>query len=657
LGIISFLVVFPLVAAGFLLVTKNDRVRGVIVTAAAGIIAAASFVLAAQSLTAPGQLIVFESEAASLLGLAVSLALGLYVLGMSVKHKKPLAGALALVQIGAVLALELFAAHGVAIEHSLCIDTFSVVMALVIGVIGSGICVYALGYMRDFAHHHPEQKDRRPVFFAVMFAFLSGMFVIVFSNSLMWLLTGWEVTTVCSFALIAYTRTGEAVKNAFLQITMNLLGGIAFTLALIYSALELHTLELDGLIAAGLGGAAVALPVMLLAFAGMTKAAQMPFQSWLLGAMVAPTPTSALLHSSTMVKAGVFLLVKLSPLLGMTAVSGGGWNVPGITVMTVGGLTFLLCSLMAITQSNAKRVLAYSTIANLGLITACAGVGTAEAVWAAVFLIIFHAAAKSLLFLCVGTAEHRIGSRDIESFDGLFTSRPWLARMMALGIAGMFIAPFGMLVSKWAAFAAFLDSGNLALVLMLVFGSAATFLFWAKWLGKIIAVAGAGGGAGDAGGAGRDGGAVSLSERSAILLMGALTAGIAAAFPLVSSAVVAPYLDEMFGASALPLGAGDLLIMAGTVALMLLVLAPALASPRAAARDLPVYMSGVGLYGASGADVSFAGSLGAPVAAAQRNWYLEGLLSEKKLGLAGVALASILLALGLAVSAIVTGVM
>ena len=106
---------------------------------------------------------------------------------------------------------------------------------------------------------------------------------------------------------------------------------------------------------------------------------------------------------------------------------------------TVGGVTFLLASFAAISQSNAKKVLAYSTIANLGLIVTCGGIGTAAAVWAGVMLIIFHAVTKSLLFLCVGTAEHNIGSRDIEDMDGLFVRMPKLAGFMLIGIAGMFI--------------------------------------------------------------------------------------------------------------------------------------------------------------------------------------------------------------------------
>ena len=112
----------------------------------------------------------------------------------------------------------------------------------------------------------------------------------------------------------------------------------------------------------------------------------------------------------------------------------------------MGGFTFLLGSAIAISQSNAKQVLAYSTIANLGLIVACAGVGTYKLVWAAILLIIFHAIAKSLLFLCVGTVEHQIGSRNIEDMSRLIVRMPKVAVMMLLGIAAMFLAPFGMLI-------------------------------------------------------------------------------------------------------------------------------------------------------------------------------------------------------------------
>ena len=172
------------------------------------------------------------------------------------------------------------------------------------------------------------------------------------SKRQVWLFTGWEVTTVCSFLLIAYTRTEEAIKNAFRQIIMNLAGGIAFLVALYVMAIQFGTLSfLDFLVIGIQNPALVALPVCALAFAGLTKAAQMPFHTWLLGAMVAPTPTSALLHSSTMVKAGVFLLVKLAPVMyagTMSAQGGFLAATPGLMVILVGGLTFALCSFLAL---------------------------------------------------------------------------------------------------------------------------------------------------------------------------------------------------------------------------------------------------------------------------------------------------------------------
>ena len=277
--------------------------------------------------------------------------------------------------------------------------------------------------------------------------------------------------------------------------------------------------------------ALLVMPIVLLSLAALTKAAQMPFHTWLLGAMVAPTPTSALLHSSTMVKAGVFPMVKLSSLYAI-------YPVTGFMVTSVGAITFLLAALMAISQSNAKRVLAYSTISNLGLISACLGVGAPEAVWAAIFLILFHTVAKSLLFLCVGTAEHHIGSRNIEDMDGMFSRMPHLTRLMMLGIMGMFVAPFGMLVSKWGALVAFAQTGNVLMIMVLAFGSAATFFFWGKWLAELSGVDST---------AKNVEGNVHKTEWMALNTIAALLVLCCVAFPLISSGLVSPYLAMVFG--------------------------------------------------------------------------------------------------------------
>ncbi|MCI8451130.1 MAG: NADH-quinone oxidoreductase subunit L [Eggerthellaceae bacterium] len=633
MALLGFLIVFPLVVAAVLLAVRGDGARNVIVGASAVIIGVASVVLVATNLGTPGVYFEFSSVVLDYVCTGVSVVLVGIILSFAVRYKNLLAGALALVQLVGALVLEFAFAHEVEVPLGLYFDSLSLLMAFIIGVIGSGICVYALGYMRDFQAHEPEgAKDRRPLFFALMFVFLSAMFVIVFSNNMMWMFTGWEVTTVCSFLLIGYTKTDEAIANAFRQIIMNLAGGIGFLVALYVCAIQLETLSFIEFLMLGVADPAlVALAVVALAFAGITKAAQMPFQTWLLGAMVAPTPTSALLHSSTMVKAGVFLLVKLAPIMLMSPV-------PSMMVMLVGGITFLLCSFMAISQSNAKRVLAYSTIANLGLITACAGVGTPEAVWAAEFLILFHAIAKSLLFLCVGTAEHHIGSRDIESMDLLFDRMPRLARFMMLGIMCMFIAPFGMLVAKWATLVSFVDMDQVALVIILAFGSAATFMFWAKWLGKLAGIAGEPKNVEVT---------VHKSEWASLLLMAALLVVACVTLPLISAYLVEPYVVSVYGILGQDIATDNLWIASICVAIVVIVLFAGMGGSKA--RKVDVYLAGVSR---GSEERAFQNALSGTTVATARNWYMDDVFGEKRIAPVGVVFNSIIMAAAFVIAAV-----
>ncbi|NCD25133.1 MAG: NADH-quinone oxidoreductase subunit L, partial [Deltaproteobacteria bacterium] len=200
------------------------------------------------------------------------------------------------------------------------------------------------------------------------------------------------------------------------------------------------------------------------------------FQSWLCGAMVAPTPVSALLHSSTMVKAGVYLVIRLAPAYTGTAFSN--------YVALFGAFTFLATAVLALSQSNGKKILAYSTISNLGMIVACAGINTPAAMSAAILLIVFHAISKGLMFLCVGTIEQKIGSRDIEDMRGLITVMPKTALIAVVGIVTMFLPPFGALLSKWMAVEAAVALP--LVVIMLAVGSALTMVFWGRWLGLLM---------------------------------------------------------------------------------------------------------------------------------------------------------------------------
>lgn len=631
---LGFLIMFPLIVALVLLLVRNNQARNVIVCASAVVIAAASIALVVANIATTGVYFEFSSKAIDTVCTVVGVVIAAVILAFGIKYKNLWASVLAVVQVVLSLVLELLFAHGIAVEYALYFDSLSLLMTLIIGIVGSGICVYALGYMEDFQKHEPEgARDRRPTFFALMFVFLSAMYVIVFSNNMLWLFTGWEVTTLCSFLLIGFTKTEEAIANSFRQIIMNLAGGIAFVVALYVCAIQLGTLSFIDFIAFGCQNPdLVALAVTALAFAGITKAAQMPFHTWLLGAMVAPTPTSALLHSSTMVKAGVFMLVKLAPVMLVCPV-------PSIMVMLVGSVTFMLCSFLAISQSNAKRVLAYSTIANLGLITACAGVGTPEAVWAASFLILFHAVAKSLLFLCVGTAEHHIGSRDIEDMDLLFERMPRLARFMMLGIMCMFIAPFGMLVAKWSTLVSFVEMNQVALIVILAFGSAATFMFWAKWLGKLAGIAGTPENVEIT---------VHKSEWASLLLMAGLLVVACVLLPLASAYLVEPYIFSVYGAVGQNISSDNLWIASICVAVVCIALFTGLGG-KGKARKVDVYLAGVNRGNETR---SFQNALSGTTEATARNWYMEDVFGEKKVAPVGVICNSIIMVAAFVLAAV-----
>ena len=355
------------------------------------------------------------------------------------------------------------------------IDYLSIVMLLIINIIGTLIVVFANGYITEY-ENHKKMKSRQNLFYFVICIFLAAMNGLVMSDSLSWVYFFWEITTIASFLLISYNLDEEGYNSGFLALFLNLIGGVCFSLGNILLSNQSGITTLTGIANKGALSGVYLLPVFLLCVAGFAKSAQMPFQSWLLGAMVAPTPVSALLHSSTMVNAGVFLIIKLSP-------AYAGTNL-GTAIAIYGGFTFLITSAIAVTQSNAKRVLAYSTIANLGLIICSAGLGTSVAISAAIILLMFHAISKGLLFLCTGQIEHTIGSRDIEDMQGLIHKAPVLTLITCFGLISMILPPFGVLVTKLISIES--SASNPIVAIFLVLGSALTTLYYIKWLGSLL---------------------------------------------------------------------------------------------------------------------------------------------------------------------------
>ena len=350
---------------------------------------------------------------------------------------------------------------------------------------------------------------------------------------------------------------------------------------------------------------------LLLAVAALTKAAQMPFSTWLMGAMVAPTPSSALLHSATMVKAGIYVLFRLAP-----AMSG---TQTGLLISFIGGFTFFAASVMAIAQTDAKKVLALSTVSNLGLMVACAGVGTAETIWAGTFLMMFHAISKSLLFQNVGATENSLHSRDIESMHGLIFRLPRLGAYMFIGIAGMFLAPFGMLISKWSALKASVDMSNIMLVVFIVYGSATTMFYWTKWMSKIISYTDTEIKVTDI---------TKKDESLSLTVHAVLMVALCLLFPLLSTVYVEPLLTEMFGVATAVLPQAVLFLLIAIVCFIFIV--PIMAFRYAhttKVRQLKSYMNGINV----GNNKEFIDSMGEKKHLFMSNYYFAHTVGQRKL--------------------------
>jgi len=550
MNLLIYLILFPFIVSFILLFLKNDKMRAIVITSAAIILSAGSIALLIINFHREAQYFSLDSPYIDKAILFIDTLLTGYIFYMGWRYKRYIVSGLILLQFLIIIFFEMKYGPDIIVDHALFVDKFSIIMALIIGVVGSLTSVYAIGYMKEFhLQHKAEFKDNRRFFSFLMFIFLSAMLGIVFSNNLLWLYFFWEITTACSFLLIGYKKNKEAMDNAFQALKINLLGGLAFLIGILCLYRFYGVVELDKAVYLGKLGAMV--PIAFISLAGFTKSAQMPFSSWLLGAMVAPTPVSALLHSSTMVKAGVYIVLRFASALQGTML--------GFVIALTGGTTFLIASLIAISQSDAKKALAYSTISNLGLIVLCAGVGTYEALWATMLLIIFHAVTKCLLFLCVGTIEHRIHSRDIEDMSGLIISMPKMSIMIQIGMVGMFLAPFGMLISKWAVLKALVDFNPL-LAVFVIFGSSAALFFWVKWLGKIITVVNKEQGLED--GIGR-------IEATPLYILAFLTVGLCGLFPFVSTALIQPYVVEIYGIT-LTMSQGNIVIMSIMLAMVML---------------------------------------------------------------------------------------
>ncbi|CAO3403658.1 monovalent cation/H+ antiporter subunit A [Azospirillum palustre] len=330
------------------------------------------------------------------------------------------------VSAGGVLRLTAGWMPSLGLDFSLRMDGFAWLFAGLVFGVGALVVVYARYYM--------AAEDPVPRFFAFLLAFMGSMTGVVLSGNLIQLAFFWELTSLFSFLLIGYWHhTAAARDGARMALTVTATGGLCLFAGVLILGHIVGSYELDAVLAAGdlIRAHPLYLPALVLILLGaLTKSAQFPFHFWLPHAMAAPTPVSAYLHSATLVKAGVFLMARLWPVLAGT--EAWFW-----IVGSAGLATLLLGAYVAIFQHDLKGLLAYSTISHLGLITLLLGLNSELAMVAAIFHVINHATFKASLFMAAGIIDHETGTRDIRRLSGLNRFMPFTARLALIAAGAM----------------------------------------------------------------------------------------------------------------------------------------------------------------------------------------------------------------------------
>ena len=312
------------------------------------------------------------------------------------------------------------------IDLSFRLDALGLLFCLLISGIGTLIYIYAYYYLNP--------RNSLSKLYLLLMLFMASMLGISLSNNLILLLIFWELTSISSFLLVGYWSNYEAAqRGSRMALTITGMGGLAMLGGFILLGQITGTYQIDQILTMKnqIQSHSLFVPSLLLILLGaFTKSAQFPFHFWLPNAMAAPTPVSAYLHSATMVKAGIFLLARFTPIFVGAALYHN-------IVTFVGLFTLCMAAFFAIFKEDLKGLLAYSTISHLGLIVCLLGLGSPLAIAAAIFHIINHATFKAALFMIAGIIDHETGTRDLRKLSGIWQLLPFTATLTMITAASM----------------------------------------------------------------------------------------------------------------------------------------------------------------------------------------------------------------------------
>jgi multicomponent Na+:H+ antiporter subunit A len=355
-------------------------------------------------------------------------------------------------------------------DIALRFDSLAAIMSVLVLGIGALVLFYCAGY---FHHHDGHTEKRLPSFAAELVAFSGAMFGLVVSDNMLVLYIFWETTTVLSFLLVGhYAERATSRRAATQALLVTTLGGLAMLVGIIVLGQLAGTYLLSELVAAPPTGIAASVGIALVLVGALSKSAIVPMHFWLPGAMAAPTPVSAYLHAAAMVKAGVYLVARLTPGFADNPL----WRP---MVIGLGLLTMLMAGWRAVREYDLKLILAFGTVSQLGLITVMVGAGGPDMMLAGLAMLCAHAMFKAALFMVVGVVDHATGTRDIRKLAGLGRQYPPLFVIAAGATASMAaLPPFFGFIAKEADLETVLHSASL--------GAAAPFVLAGIVIGSVF---------------------------------------------------------------------------------------------------------------------------------------------------------------------------
>lgn len=466
LSILSILL--PLVLGAIIVIAKNDTITLVLTCLLLPVLTVVAFVLYNANLP----IFIDTPYFTNLLVIVFDFGLLAYFLYLGYKRKSMIVSSLAIAQF--ILLIVVISIAPESNTANIYIDKLTAMMYMLVAIVGVPIAIFSIKYM-DF-----DEKDKH-LFVGLVVAFLGVMNFAVSANNIEWFFAIFETTTLFSVLFIGFRGDKESIDNSTLALWMNQIGGVAILISLllmikdfgVYHFTDLLVIDRETMSMAAFG---------FLSLAALIKGAQLPFHKWLIGAMVAPTPVSAILHSATMVKIAPYLILKISPIIAGTLLSK-------LLIITT-GFVFVIAAIFALTQTNFKRILAYSTISLLGLMMLSAAVGTPTAVAVSIMLIVFHGFAKGFLFVEAGILEKVFKIKSLSDMNMLLEKAPLTLLFIFFGFLNMTFIPFGSFIGKWLMIeeaSGFLSQGSSVLLIALVaIGGVFLSILYMKVLGVTI---------------------------------------------------------------------------------------------------------------------------------------------------------------------------